>query len=189
MTEKAHDVATASVKAMNELSRLPPSFGNLQWLYVLALITLISLSTFGLFITRWMIAEMWRDRMLDHPSSLVFRFRGMMAMCGLACFMRCLPEVVYMTVHGDPSVSPEFEALVLLLKRAVDVASLPVMLGWMGTLCLIYPFIILAMRTPASRAAVTDLSANWPRMIKPIIMLGLTFFIATLMAIAKTHGQ
>lgn len=163
----------------------PTSFGGNPWLYGSALASLLAIGVFGAVVVGWMLRDLWRDRFLDHPTSLLSCFRAMKLLAGSAAFIRCLPEVAYLTCYGDKNISDRTIALILMVKRIADSVALSVVAAWMGMLVMLYPFVVIALRYQSNRNVRIDPLANWPRLVRPALILATVVLISALMAVAK----
>jgi hypothetical protein len=181
-------VAETVVRAGTAMSPYPSSFGDNPYLYALALAAILAIAVFGLIIAGWMVREIWRFRFVDHPRSLAFLYRIMILLAASAAFVRSAPEVVYMTIYGDPGTDPKTVAAVLTIKRAMDTIALPSVAGWMAVFVATYPFVIIALRDRTTKTIEVDLVALWPRAARPLLIFLCVMLIASLMAIAKGYG-
>jgi hypothetical protein len=170
------------------LSPYPPSFGNNPWAYGAAFASILSIAVFGVIVVGWMLRDIWRDRKLDHPYSLVFQFRFMVLCASAAALIRSFPEIVYMSLYGDPAVDDRQIALVLTVKRAMDAIALPIVSTWMGVLVSIYPFVIIALRNKVTHTVQVDPVSSWPRVARPAGIFALVVVISSLLAVAKGYG-
>lgn len=170
-------------------SPYPASFDNSPWLYGTALAALISISFFSLIIGTWMVGDIWKDRTIDHPYSLPFGFRAIIALVCVTAFMRCVPEVMYMTFYGE--VTGAVMAQILTLKRVADIVALPVGIMWMAWLVVIYPHIMLELRSYRARTTPSlNFVGNWWRLARPFTIMVAVIFISALIAAAKgSMGQ
>jgi hypothetical protein len=180
--------ATTVTAIASSMSPFPPSFGNNPWAFGSAFMAVLSISVFAAVVLGWMVRDIWHFRFIDHPRSLAFLFRVMAALCATAAFIRCSPEVVYMSCFGDPNVSNEFVGRVLMVKRLFDTITLPVVAGWMLILVAIYPFVIPALRNRREHTIEIDFVSVWPRIARPALIFVLVVLIASLMAVAKGAG-
>jgi hypothetical protein len=166
------------------LSPFPPSFDNSPVLYGMALASLMSIGIFALVTSLWMLRDIWRDRSIDHPLSLSFLFRLMIAAVYFTGFLRCLPEVVYNTCFGE--VTGARMAMILYVKKMADIVSLPTAAFGMLILNLIYPHVMIELRSQRARGVViVDPLSLWPRLARPALIFSLVILIASLMAFAK----
>ncbi len=184
MNQPAETIITIGRK----LSPYPPSFGDNPWLFAGAFGAVLSIATFAAIVAVWISRDLWRDRMHDHPLTLVFLFRLLTLFVAWAAFVRSFPEVVYMSCYGDPDISPTFLGWVLAYKRFMDLLALPIVASWMGILVSIYPFVVIALRERADVTTKIDPLSVWPRIARPVLIFVLVVVIASLMAMAKGYG-
>lgn len=166
------------------LSPYPASFNGNPWLYGMSLASLMAITMFGAIVSGWMLRDIWRDRFNDHPTAPAFLFRLMVAIISFTAFIRCLPEVAYMTCYGE--VTGDTMGRILTVKRMADVLALPSVVGWMTILVLIYPFVMLALKAQRTHGiSKVDPLGVWPRLVRPFAILFTILVIASLMAVAK----
>lgn len=166
----------------------PPSFGDNGVLFALSFGSVLAISSFGLIVALWIGRDLWRDRIRDHPLSLIFLFRAMVMLVSCAAFTRAFPEVVYMSCYGDPAIPTWLTGYVLTWKRAMDLIALPMVVSWQFILVSIYPFMIIALSNRPDISTEIDLLNVWPRMMRPALIFVLVIVIAGLMAFAKGSG-
>lgn len=184
MSDAAPTIAARLSSYATTLSPYPPSFDNSAFLYGSALFSLMSIAMFGAVVAGWMARDIWRDRYHDHPFSLACLFRAMVGIAALTGFIRCLPEVAFMTCYGE--VTGYWMGRILTVKRIADSLSLFTVLFWMTTLVLIYPFVIISLHSMAARhIVVVDPVSVWPRLMRPLTIVATILLIAFLMAVAK----
>lgn len=125
-----------------------------------------------------MVRDLWRDRFIDHPKSLAFLFRPMLAVISGIGFLRCLPEVVYMTCYGE--VTGASMGKILAMKRIADTLALPNVVLWQTILALIYPYVMIALKTQEARAIVIlDPATVWSRLAPPFLLFVTILVIAS----------
>jgi hypothetical protein len=165
-------------------SPYPASFNGNPWLYGMSLASLMAITMFSAIVCGWMMRDIWRDRFNDHPTTPVFLFRLMVAIISFTAFLRCLPEVAYMTCYGE--VTGDTMGQILTVKRMADVIALPLVVGWMTILVLVYPFVTLALKAHRQLGiGFVDPLGVWPRLVRPVAILFTILVIASLMAAAK----
>jgi hypothetical protein len=181
----AEPVAAKVVAISTALSPYPASFDNSPVRYAFALGSLMSIMMFGGIVACWMGRDIWRDRKERPPTPALLLFRLMMGTCGFAAFLRCLPEVLYMSAYGE--VTGDRMAIILTAKRLADIASLPVVVGWMAILVCIYPAIVIVLRAHRPLAAPRPISRfdRWHHLGMPAVIFVTIVLIASLMAYAK----
>lgn len=179
------DPLAAKVAAIgSSMSPYPPSFNGDPVLYGTSLASLMTITMFACVTWSWMARDLWRDRYRDHPLSLAFLFRAMIATVSFVSIIRCLPEVAYMTCYGE--VTGYRMSQILVVKRMADTLALPTVAGWMGMLVLIYPFVIVALHARDVRqVVVTDPLSVWPRLMRAAVMALVILCIAALIALSK----
>jgi hypothetical protein len=166
------------------LSPYPASFNNDPWRYGLALASLLAISMFGASVAGWMARDIWRDRFREHPTSAVFLFRLMVMTVGFTALIRCLPEVVYMTLYGE--VTGDTMASILTVKRTMDVMALPSVIGWTSLLVIVYPHVVISLKSSRMIGILPlDPLSQWHRFVRPFFILVCILFIAFLMSYAK----
>ncbi len=165
-------------------SPFPASFNNSPWLYGMSLTSLMSITMFSAVVGIWMVRDLWRDRYHDHPTSLIFIYRLIFAVISGTAFLRCLPDVVYMTCYGE--VTGAWMGRILSAKRLADFIAMPMVIWWMAMFVLIYPFVMLALRDKSLRLTLrVDPFSVWPRLARPAAVFCVILAIAVLMALAK----
>lgn len=165
-------------------SPLPASFGNDSVLYGFALASLISISLLAIVIFCWMVRDIWRDKAMDHPTSLPFGFRGIIALICLAAILRCVPEVLTMTLYGE--VTGAHMALIMKVKRYADTSTWFVVISWMAWLSYLYPHIMLELRSFRARTTVSlNFIGRWYTLVRPAAILVAVTLISALIASAK----
>jgi hypothetical protein len=182
-------VARQTAEMLPQMSTLPPSFDGNPFLYAAALTSVMAIACLGLAVTGWMGRDTWRDRFNLHPNTLLFGFRTMMGLIGFASFMRAMPEVLYLQVYGDPDVSAQTQASILMAKRVADALSLWVVLAWMAIMVAIYPHVSLALRTGPARHVQSDLLGTWPRFYRPTACLVVIMVVAVAFAYGKVYAH
>lgn len=177
-------ISAKVVAISTTLSPYPASFNGNPWLYGMSLASLMAITMFGVTVAGWMARDIWRDRFHDYPTSPAFLFRAMVMIISFTAFIRCVPEVAYMTLYGE--VTGDTMSTILSVKRAMDVLALPSVVSWMTILVLIYPFVIIALKAQrvSGMNAIDPLSV-WPRLMRPLAVLFSILVIASLMAVAK----
>lgn len=177
VAEKVISVGTAN-------SPFPASFNDNPWLYGASLAALICVDVFFFIVAWWMSRDLWRDRWVDHPTTLVFLWRLMLvAICGGA-FIRILPEVLVMTLYGE--VTGHTMGIILSVKRSADIIALPIVLFWMAILVLIYPNMMIVLKDKMIRSiTVIDPLTVWPRLMRALVIMLTVIFISTGISIAK----
>lgn len=182
--------AVKGVEALNTLtSNLPPSMNNSPFLYAMALTSVMCIACLGLAVSGWMVRDSWRDRFSLHPKSLLFNFRLMICLAGGAAFVRSMPEVLYLQMYGDPSVSVEIQAVVTTAKRIADSLALWLVLGWMSLLVIIYPHICIVLKGGPARFIEPDRIGAWPRLIRPFMCFICIAIVAMVFAYAKVYAH
>lgn len=184
MSAADHAIAAKIAAIGSAMSPYPPSFDNSAWLYFVSLVSLMCITMFNSVVGGWMVRDLWRDRFIDHPKSLAFLFRLMLAVISSIGFLRCLPEVAYMTCYGE--VTGAMMSKILAVKRIADTLALPNVVLWQTILALIYPYVMIALKTQEARATVIlDPVTVWPRLARPFVIFTTILVIASLMAVAK----
>ena len=165
-------------------SPYPASFNNSPWLYGMSLTSLMSITMFSAVVWAWMVRDLWRDRYTDHPTSLIFLYRLIFAVIAGTAFVRCLPEVAFMTCYGE--VTGDNMGRILSIKRTADFVAMPMVISWMAMFVLIYPFVMLALRDKSLRVTLrVDPFSVWPRLARPLVIFCVILAIAVVMALAK----
>jgi hypothetical protein len=179
-----HPISAQIVAYSTTLSPYPASFNNDPWRYGMAFASLLAISMFGASVAGWMARDIWKDRFREHPTSAVFMFRLMIMVVGFTAFIRCLPEVAYMSLYGE--VTGDVMAMILTVKRSMDVLALPSVIGWTALLVIIYPHVIISLRSNRLMGLPQlDILSSWHRFVRPVFILGSILFIAFLMAWSK----
>lgn len=180
-----HSTIGARIAAIGStMSPYPPSFDGSAWLYFVSLVSLMCIAMFSAVVAGWMARDLWRDRFEDHPKTLAFLFRFMVLTIAGVGFIRCLPEVAFMTCYGE--VTGATMGRILAVKRVFDALALPNVILWMFILVLIYPFVMIALKSQTARATiVVDPLSVWHRLGRPTLIFITILVIASLMAAAK----
>lgn len=171
-----------------QAAKLPQSFDGNPFLYASSLASLMSIACLGLAVAGWMMRDIWADRFIVHPKSLLFTFRTMITIIALTGFMRCMPEVLYLQAFGDDDISRDTVALILTAKRAADTLALPMVASWMLLFVAIYPPIAIALKQGPTRYVVVDRAATWPRLVRPAFLFLIIAAISVMMAYSKVYG-
>jgi hypothetical protein len=188
-------MATPSMQAVREqalaVSQLPASMNGDPVLYATTLTSLMCGFVLGLYVVCWMVKDLHRDRKVSSYKTVLFNFRLMMGLAGFAAMMACTPEVLYLQMYNDPQVSKEAQSAVLTGKRIVDTLRIYVILGWVGLLGMIYPYVCLALidceKTTVSYLQVADYP-GLGRLAKPIIVFMTVAAIAMAFAFSKVYA-
>lgn len=185
--------AISATRELMNISNLPASVNGSPVLYAFTLTAMMCGVVLGVYVTGWMAGEMVRDRKHAGFKSVLFNFRLMMFLCGFAAVMACLPETLYLQMYGDTNVSPATQAAVMTGKRIVDSLRLYVIIGWVGLLTMIYPYISLALIDVDEHRNVTHLQvADYPgigRLWKPAAIFCTIALIAMAFAFSKVYGS
>lgn len=186
-----HTLGAQFSSLSTRVSPYPPSFDNSSWMYGQALFSLMCLAMFCSVIFGWMARDMWRDRFEDHPLSLAFLFRLMIATLSFVGLIRILPEVAMLTCWGE--VTGATMSKILAIKRFADMLALPGGMFWMAILVLVYPYVMLAFKSQQVRAfVILDPLSIWPRTMRSLLIAALVALISALMSWAKwqtsAHG-
>lgn len=182
------NVAARAARELVDMTHLPPSFDGNPWLYASALTSVMCIACLGIAVAVWMARDVWRDRYISHPKSLLFLFRMMMGLAGFAAFTRSMPEVLYLQVYGDPDVSATVQGAITTAKRVADSLALWLVLGWMLILVAIYPAVCVALKTPPARFVEVDALSTWPRLGRPILIFVIIAGLSIAFAYAKVYG-
>lgn len=171
-----------------QTSPLPQSFDGNGFLYMTALWAIMSIACLGASGVVWMARDIWRDRYLVHPWTILFCYRLMVMLAAFAAFARSFPEAIYLQMYGEHDVSPEFVMLVLQVKRFMDSTSIAWVAGWLGIHAAMYPFMVLALKQGPAKQLQVDALSPWHRMVRPAIVLLLIGAVSALMAYTKVYG-
>jgi hypothetical protein len=165
-------------------SPYPASFNNNGWLYFSSLTSLMCISMLCAVVFGWMARDIWRDRFEDHPLSLAFLFRFMVAVISSIGFIRCAPEVAFITCYGE--VTGDMMSRILTMRRFADTLALPNVVLWQAILALIYPFVMIALKSQQARAVVVlDPLSVWPRLVRAFVIVVTIVVISAAMALGK----
>jgi magnesium-transporting ATPase (P-type) len=161
-------------------------------LYATTLTAMMCGVVLGLYVLGWMVKDLVRDKSHAGFKSVLFNFRLMMGLCGLAAVMACLPETLYLQMYGDPKVSETTQAAVMTGKRIADSLRIYVIIGWVGLLTMIYPYVCLALLEVEEGQPVTHLQVeDYPgldRLWKPAAVFVTLAVIAMAFAFSKVYG-
>ena len=182
-------VARQVAEALPQISNLPPSFDGNPFLYAAALTSVMAIACLGIAVAGWMARDTWRDRFAVHPKSLLFGFRAMMGLAGLAAFVRSMPEVLYLQVYGDPDVSAATQAAIITAKRIADSMALWLVLGWMVILVCVYPHMVLVLKHGTVREIRVDPLSTWPRLMRPFACFIVILVVAAAFAYGKVYAH
>jgi len=184
--------ALAGVKQNLLYSHLPASVNGSPVLYATTLTAMMCGTVLGLYVVGWMAKDLVRDRKHAGFRSVLFNFRMMMGLVGGAAVMACLPEVLYLQMYGDPKVSEATQAAVMTGKRVADSMRIYVIIGWVGLLTMIYPYVCLALMDVDDNRQVSHLQVeDYPgleRLWKPAAIFIILALIAMAFAFSKVYG-
>lgn len=189
-----NDSATKAIETLNQISTLPPSMNDNPFLYATTLTAVMCGTVLGLYVVSWMTRDILRDRRHAGIKSVLFNFRLMMGLAGLAAFIGCLPEVLYLQMYNDPQVSTLLQAMVTTGKRIADSSRIFIIMSWVGILVMIYPYVCLAFieMDPDSQDVIKNLQVeDYPgfgRLAKPAFIFIVLAIIAMAFAFSKVYG-
>lgn len=188
--------ALEAARKLTEISHLPPSMNGNPILYATTLTAVMCGVVLGLYVMCWMGWDTFRDRQRVKSKSVLFQFRAMMFLAGTAAFMACLPEVLYLQMYNDPQVSESIQAAVTTGKRIVDSSRIWVIIGWVGILTVIYPYVCLALmeldmdeKDTMVRYLKVEEYPSIKRLAKPAFVFIIVALIAMVFAISKVYGS
>lgn len=184
--------AISATRELMNISNLPASVNGSPVLYALALTAMMCGVVLGIYVVGWMGSDLVKDRKHAGFKSVLFNFRLMMLLCGTSALMACLPETLYLQMYGDPDVSQSVQAAVMTGKRVTDSFRIYIILGWVGLLTMIYPYISLALLDVDDQREVTHLQVeDYPgigRLWKPAAVFVTIGLIAMAFAFSKVYG-
>jgi uncharacterized membrane protein len=127
-------------------SPYPQSFDGSGLLFWCALFAMIVISALASMLGGLLANHITRDRRsgFDHVAALRLQ---VFAMC-IFTIMLCLPNAVYMISYGE--ATPATLQAILIFKRAIEAASIPVAIAWMALYSISQAGIILKLRSPNS---------------------------------------
>lgn len=125
-------------------SPFPASFDGSGALFGMALASLIIMASLATMLAIILTRHLVADRRMGYDAVAAVRSL-VLAVCSVA-IMRCVPEVTYMVAYAE--AQPATLAIILTVKRTLDVLSLIPVLVWMGTFWVWYPDIVLRLRDP-----------------------------------------
>lgn len=184
--------ALEATQKLVQISQLPPSMNGNPLLYATTLTAVMCGTVLGLYVFCWMGRDMIRDRRHARFKSVLFNFRLMMGLAGLAAFMGCLPEVLYLQMYNDPQVAQSVQAAVSTGKQIADSSRIFVIIGWVSLLVMIYPYVCLALIEADEDNLIKYLQVeDYPglgRLAKPAFVFIVLAFIAMAFAFSKVYG-
>lgn len=184
--------AMKSQETLLQLSNLPASMNGNPVLYGTTLAAVMCGAVLGAYVVMWMAKDIYRDRKSVKFKSVLFNFRLMMGLAGLAAVMSCLPEVLYLQMFGDPDVSTKTQAVVMTAKRVVDSTRVFVIMGWVSVLTMIYPYVCLALidneQETISHLQVEDYP-GWYRLVRPAVCFVAIGVAAMAFSFSKVYGH
>ena len=185
--------ALKAAETLQQISTLPPSMNGNPFLYVTSLTAMMCGTVLGLYVVAWMSRDLFRDRKHAGFKSVLFNFRLMMGLAGLAAFVGCLPEVLYLQMYNDPQVPTHLQAAVSTMKRVME--PVIIIVGWVSILVMIYPYVCLALIDPEdghSQSIVKYLQVEdypgFQRLAKPALVFVTLTVIAMAFAFSKVYG-
>lgn len=187
--------ALKAAETLQQISTLPPSMNGNPFLYVTSLTAVMCGTVLGLYVVAWMGRDLFRDRRHAGFKSMLFNFRLMMGLAGLAAFVGCLPEVLYLQMYNDPQVPTHLQAAVSTMKRVMDSSRIFIIVGWVSILVMIYPYVCLALidlEDGHDQSIVKYLQVeDYPgfrRLAKPALVFVTLAVIAMAFAFSKVYG-
>lgn len=188
--------AKVAAETLQQISNLPASMNDNPFLYWSTLTAMMGGAALGIAVSIIMGMHLVRDRRHAGFKSVLFNFRLMMLLCGFGTFASCLPEVLYLQIFGDTSVSVTTQAVVMNAKRYVDSARVYIIMGWVGILGMIYPYICLALiesyvigsKESFKHAQVPDYPAL-RRLLKPVLGFIILGAVAGVFTLTKVYKQ
>ena len=186
--------AVQAVEVLDQISHLPASMNGSPVLYATTLTAMMCGSLLGGYVVAWMGKDLIRDRKHAGFKSVLFNFRMMMMLCGLGAFAGCFPEALYLQMYNDPKIATETQATVLNMKRMVDSSRVYILIGWVGLLTMIYPYVSLALIEAADGDRIIKHMQveDYPglsRLWKPAAIFMLIAGIAVAFAFSKVYGS
>lgn len=187
--------AAQAVETLTQISHLPPSMNGNPILYATTLTAVMCGAVLGLYVVSWMMRDMVRDRKHVGFKSVLFNFRLMMGLAGLAAFVGCLPEVLYLQMYNDPQVPTHLQAAISTMKQVMDSSRIFIIVGWVSILVMIYPYVCLALidlEDGHGQSIIKYLQVEdypgFQRLAKPALVFITLAVIAMAFAFSKVYG-